>query len=249
MLDNVLIILLAPLIGSFVAVVVTRYSNWRAIAIGRSRCPRCGRTLAARDLVPIVSWLVQRGRCRFCAGPIGVLYLRIELAALAIAVWAACLVPGPLLAITCGLGWTLLALGEIDARRFVLPDVITGPLLLSGLAVAWLYQPDQFLDHVLGAAAGYLSFFLLSDIYRRLRGRVGLGLGDAKLFAAAGAWVSWLGLPSIALIAGASGLATVLLHSLAKSAPIEPGSRLPFGPFLAFGLWIVWLYGPLVLGY
>lgn len=245
-LYSVGVILLAPLIGSFISVVSARYPDWRSIALGRSRCPGCGHTLSPRDLVPIVSWLAQRGRCRHCAGRIGVRYLWIELAALALAVWAAALISGPLVLITCALGWTLLALAAIDARQFVLPDIITFPLAAAGLAMTWFHRPEDFTDHVLGMAAGYLAFLLIAIAYRRLRKRPGLGLGDAKLFAAAGAWLSWWSLPSVALIAGVSGLGAALLSAALMRTPLDPTRRLPFGPYLAFGFWVVLLHGPLV---
>jgi leader peptidase (prepilin peptidase)/N-methyltransferase len=247
--DAAFLILLAPVVGSFISVVSARYPNWRTIALGRSRCPRCDQTLTASELVPIVSWLVQRGRCRTCAGWIGARYLWIELAAIAVAVWSALLLSGPLLAVTCGLGWVLVALAAIDARHFVLPDVITLPLALAGLAVAWTLQPEHVFGNVVGAVVGYVSFFVLAFAYERLRGRAGLGLGDAKLFAAAGAWVSWSGLPSIAIIAGLSGLGAALLHAALTRQPLDLKARLPFGPFLAFGCWVVWLHGPLVFNF
>jgi leader peptidase (prepilin peptidase) / N-methyltransferase len=247
MLYNVCAVLLAPLLGSFISVVSARYPDWRSIAVGRSRCLRCGHTLSPRDLVPIVSWLAQQGRCRYCAGHIGLSYLWIELTALALVLWAAASVSGPLLLVTCALGWTLLALAAIDVRHFMLPDVITLPLAAAGLAVTWFNRPENFTEHVVGMCAGYLAFALITIVYRCIRKREGLGPGDAKLFAAAGAWLSWWGLPSVALIAGASGLAVALLGAALKRAPIDPAGRLPFGPYLAFGFWVVWLHGPLML--
>ncbi len=247
MMYAALIILSSSAIGSFISVVGARYPDWRAIAIGRSHCLRCGRILAARELIPIISWLAQRGRCRGCGCRIGARYLWIELAALAVAVWSASMTSGPLLLVTCGLGWTLIALATIDMRHFVLPDAITLPLIVAGLAVSWLYHPGHLLENAVGPVAGYMSFVLLSIAYRRLRGREGLGRGDAKLFAAAGAWVAWWGLPSVAVVAGMTGLGAALLQARVKGKPIDLTARLPFGPFLAFGLWVVWLYGPLVL--
>jgi leader peptidase (prepilin peptidase)/N-methyltransferase len=247
--DVLFLIVLAPVVGSFISVVSGRYPHWQEIAMGRSRCPSCGQVLTASELVPIVSWLVQRGRCRSCAGWISARYLWIELAATTVAVWGAIMVSGPLLFVTCGLGWTLVALAAIDARHFVLPDLLTLPLGLAGLAVAWTLHPEHLVGNVVGAVVGYVSFLVLAVAYERLRGRPGLGLGDAKLFAAAGAWVSWSGLPSIAIIAGLSGLGAALLHAALTRRPLDLKTRLPFGPFLAFGFWLVWLHGPLVLNF
>jgi leader peptidase (prepilin peptidase)/N-methyltransferase len=113
------------------------------------------------------------------------------------------------------------------------------------LAVSYAIDPTLLLPHLIGAAAGFVAFAAVAEIYRRLRGRDGLGLGDAKLLAAAGAWLGWQALAGLVLIAAVIGLAAVLVRSLA-GRPMEPTSRIAFGPALAAAFWIVWLYGPLL---
>src|SRR5262245_61926208 len=115
---------LSPIIGSFLGVLITRFDAPGSLVLGRSRCDSCGATLAAQELVPILSWLVLRGRCRRCARPIGLFYPVIELAAVAIAVWAAAVTPDSLIWVSSALGWTLLALAVIDYRHFLLPDYL-----------------------------------------------------------------------------------------------------------------------------
>jgi leader peptidase (prepilin peptidase)/N-methyltransferase len=132
----------------------------------------------------------------------------------------------------------LLAAALSDARRLVLPDGLTLPLIPVGLGLAWL-QPPALTARLIGAVAGYLGLAGLAALYRRWRGRDGLGLGDAKLLAAAGAWVGWQALPSVLLIGAALGLAWALARRLRADQP------LPFGPFLAIGFWLVWCFGPL----
>jgi leader peptidase (prepilin peptidase)/N-methyltransferase len=102
-------------------------------------------------------------------------------------------------------------------------------------------------DHLIGAAAGFAVFAGIAAIYRRLRGREGLGLGDAKLLAALGAWVGWQGLPTIVLYAALAGLLWAIAGAL-RGAPLHARHRIPFGPFLSLAGWLVWLYGPLTLG-
>ncbi len=239
--------ILGACVGSFILVVVLRYPAMQGILRGRSVCPACHRPIATRDLVPIVSWVLLKGRCRACAAPIGWHYPVVELAAAALAAWAAMLYSGWQLWTSCGLGWALLALSLIDLRSFSLPDFLTLPILAAGLAVtAWTWPP-ALPAHLLGAALGYTALAGISWLYRRLRGRDGLGLGDAKLLAAGGAWLSWQSLPDVVLIAAVLALAVAIGASLVRHLPLSATTRVPFGPFLAAAIWLVWLYGPLPL--
>lgn len=236
----------APFIGSFIGVLALRLPAGAPVALARSACPHCGRRLAVPDLVPLVSWLALRGRCRYCAAPLGLLYPGIELAALAVALWAASSLPAPLVWAGCGLGWALLGASVVDWRHGWLPDILVLPLIPAGIAVHALIQPDAWPDHAIGAAAGFAGFAALAYAYKAIRGRDGLGFGDTKLLAAAGAWVSWTGLPSVVLLAALFGLAGVIAGRL-TGRKIGPAAELPFGPPLALATWLVWLYGPLEL--
>jgi len=142
------------------------------------------------------------------------------------------------------LGWTLLALALIDWRTYLLPDPLVGFLLATGFVAALFIVPEHVLDHLIGAAAGFVVFAGLGHMYRRMRGRDGLGLGDAKLLAGLGAWVSWDGLASTVLFAAGLSLLTLFARMLV-GARFTLTDRLPFGTFLAAAGWLVWLYGPL----
>lgn len=245
--ETLLLILAAPCIGSFLGVLADRLPDRRPLFWSRSACAHCGQTLSARDLLPIAGWLLNRGRCRYCGHAVSALYPAIEVAATLVALWSLAVLPGWLAWASCGLGWTLLALSVIDARRLILPDELTLPLIPAGLAVAWAVDRNKLPEHALAAAAGFLLVAAIAVGYRRLRGREGIGLGDAKLLAAAGAWVSWPGLPGVLLLAAAAGLAGALLKGL-RTGSLSPRQELPFGPYLAGGLWLTWLYGPIKLG-
>lgn len=236
----------APFIGSFLGVLIRRLPEDRPIARGRSVCEGCGQTLAPRDLVPLLSWLLNRGRCRFCSRPIGFFYPAVELAALAVALVAVMADSGGRVWLDCLLGWWLLVLAWIDARHWLLPDALTLPLILAGLGAAAAFAPGALFARALGAALGYSLLAALAWIYRKARGREGLGGGDAKLLAAAGAWVGVGALPGVVLAAALAALAAALLMRLA-GRPLTTGSAIPFGPFLALATWLVWLYGPLSL--
>jgi leader peptidase (prepilin peptidase)/N-methyltransferase len=245
---NVLALLAAaPCFGSFGGLLAERLPAARPVLFDRSRCAACGTVLGARDLVPILSWLLARGRCRHCGARIGWQPLLFELAALLVALWAASLTEGWTMWVSAGLGWTLLVLAVIDQRHMILPDVLTLPLVLAGLLVTWLAAPDLLLDHALAAVLGWALFRALAWSYQRLRGQEGLGAGDAKLLGAAGAWLGWVALPSVVLLAALSGLSLALVRGLFRGG-LDHREPLPFGPHLCLGFWLVWLYGPLSLG-
>jgi leader peptidase (prepilin peptidase)/N-methyltransferase len=151
---------------------------------------------------------------------------------------------GWLLAAAIGLGWVLAALAAIDITTFRLPDLLTLPLAAAGLLVAWLSPVEDLKTHIVGAAVGYGVLAGLAWAYRRLRGRDGLGLGDAKLMAAAGAWLGWRPLPSVLLIACAAAFLWVGARLLLKGRAAA-SERIAFGAPLCLAIWIVWLYGPL----
>lgn len=243
--SSVLLVAAAPFVGSFLGVLIKRLPSGQPVVLARSVCPHCRRALAPRDLIPIVSWLAARGRCRHCGRRIGAFYPAVELAALLVALWSLAVLPGWLAWAGAVLGWTLLALAWIDWEHYLLPDALTLPLAAAGLAVAWLNDPGSVPHHLIGAAAGFAAFAMLGWLYHALRRRRGIGGGDVKLMAALGAWVAWPGLPTIVVYAALSGLALVLVQA-ARGRPIALGHRLPFGPHLCLGGWLVWLYGPLL---
>lgn len=240
-------LLAAPFVGSFLATLALRLPRCIPVVRGRSHCPACGATLSPRSLVPIFSWLVQRARCRHCHSRISAYYPAVEIAALAIAVWSFATVPGLLVPVSSMLGWALLTLAIIDFRHGLLPDIITGPLTLAGIATAWTIDPDSAMPHSIAAIGGLTAAWLLATGYRRIRGRVGLGTGDVKFIAAAGAWVGLAGLPSVIFLAALGGLLFAITRGLLHRT-LAADTRIPFGPFLGAGLWITWLYGPITFG-
>ena len=238
--------LAAPFVGSFLGVLIQRLPARSPIALARSRCEWCGQELRPRDLVPLLSWVVSRGRCRFCNHPIGWFYPGVELAALAVALATVLADSGRGVWLDCLLGWWLLALGWIDIRCWQLPDALTLPLVIAGLGAAAAFDPEQLTDRALGAALGYLGLRAIAELYRVLRRRDGLGQGDAKLLAASGAWVGMSALPQVILAAALSALAAAVCLRLA-GVRLSAHSALPFGPFLALATWLLWLCGPFLI--
>lgn len=170
------------------------------------------------------------------------------------AAWAAATVPSFVLPALMLLGWTLIVSAIIDARTLILPDCLTLPLIALGVChAAWINAmpganaSDRALEAIYSLAAagsGFLLMALVAKIFRSIRGIEGLGLGDAKLLAAAGAWLGLAALPTVILLA-AVGALLITGTSRRLSQQRDPLTPVPFGPYLAGGTWIVALYGPL----
>jgi len=235
----------APVIGSFLGAMAIRIPERRPVLWARSQCEHCGHVLSVRELVPIASFVWLKGRCRNCGVAIGAFPLVMELAAISLVVWAATLPAGTAAFVAgCIFGWMLLLLAAIDWRVQLLPDVLTLPLMLAGLIASLIVPLGLWRDHAVGAVVGFLALAALAWLYHRVRKREGLGLGDAKLLAAIGAWVGWQGLPTTILWGSMLGLLFAVVLSL-RGHRLQLSDRLPFGVFLSAGGWLVWLYGPL----
>ena len=133
--------------------------------------------------------------------------------------------------LAAALSWAVM----IDIDRYRLPDLLTLPMIVGGLLYTWLMQDVRLLDHAIGAVTGYLSLVIVAEVYRRLRGIDGLGRGDAKLLAAAGAWLGWAALPSVIFLAATAGLVFGIGRILARRQ--SAAEAIAFGPFIAAGFW------------
>ena len=208
----------------------------------RSRCPHCGHMITALENIPVLSWLVLRGKCRECGARISIQYPLIELTSAAMAVTVAWYFGVTWQALAAmAFSWTLLALSAIDIRTQLLPDNMTLPLLWAGLALNLNGQFTDIESAVLGAIFGYLSLWTVYQFFRLVTGKEGMGYGDFKLLAALGAWLGWQFLPLIiilsAVVGTVVGLTLIIARGRDRNVPI------PFGPYLAGGGWIALLWG------
>ncbi|KWF11087.1 prepilin peptidase [Burkholderia pseudomultivorans] len=200
----------------------------------RSACPHCGHVLRAWENIPLVSYLLLRGRCRQCGHAIGLRYPLVELAGglLAAGALATFGPTGTALAVF-GLCAALLAMSAIDIRTGYLPDSMTLPLLWAGLALNLADTLTSLRSAVIGAMAGYLFLWSIYWLFKWLRGIEGIGFGDLKLLAALGAWMGWAALPQVVLFAAVTGAIVGLVATWRGRMRFE--EPIPFGPFLAAG--------------
>ena len=217
------------------------------LAVPRSACPHCGHMIRWYENVPVLGWLLLRGRCSACAAKISPRYPLVEAVTAAITV-AIVMALGPHLATVAALlfAWALITLTLIDYDTQLLPDDITLPLLWLGLLVA---VPDGGLplaDAVIGAAAGYLTLWLVFHGFRLATGKEGMGYGDFKLLAALGAWVGWQKLALIIVLS--SGVGAVLGIALIVIAGRDRAKPIPFGPYLAAAGWVCLIWGDALSG-
>jgi leader peptidase (prepilin peptidase)/N-methyltransferase len=244
------------LIGSFLNVVIVRLPrqiHWQwekdeqgaaappGIAWPPSHCPSCEHTLSWWENLPLLSYLLLRGRCRTCGTGISLRYPLVEgLTALLSLIVVLKLGPQWSTVAALVLTWALIALAFIDLEHFLLPDQITLPLLAVGLLVNAIGGFTDSLSALIGAVSGYGILWAIYHAHRALTGREGSGYGDFKLLGALGAWLGWKPLLPVILLSSSVGAAIgITLILLRRHQLREP---LPFGPFLAGAGWLVLLW-------
>lgn len=260
-------ILLGLIVGSFLNVVILRLprmleDGWKrdcaelsgadappadsmprlTLSTPASTCPACGHRIRAYENIPILSYLLLRGRCSACGTTISVRYPILEgfTALLTLVVvmqfgltWQT---PAALL-----LTWALIALALIDFDTQLLPDSLTLPLVWLGLILSLLGLFTDAESAIIGAVAGYLSLWTVFQLFRLVTGKEGMGYGDFKLLAVFGAWLGWSFLPQIILLSAFTGAALGI--ALMASGRHQRGTPMPFGPFLAAAGWISLVWG------
>ncbi len=237
----ILLGLLGLVFGSFIATLALRWPEGRSALNGRSACDSCDKALTAHELVPLLSFALQRGRCRACGGAIHPGHPGTEIAGLIVGVAAGLVAPGWEGVAGAVFGWLLLALAALDLVAFWLPNVLTAALALAGIVDGLFHQPG-WIDRIAGGVIGYCLLELARFTYRHIRGREGLGGGDAKMFAGIGLWLGASMLAPVLLAASLIGLAVALAARLA-GREMRMTSRLPLGTLLAIAAFPAWLYG------
>ncbi|MCC5868386.1 MAG: prepilin peptidase [Gammaproteobacteria bacterium] len=265
-----LTVIIGLLIGSFLNVVVYRMPimlqrDWETqcaelreeappvheparfnLVLPHSSCPACGTRIRAWHNVPVISWLLLRGRCAYCGVAISKRYPIVEAATALfsmLVIWQLGATPQGLAALF--FTWTLLAASLIDYDTTLLPDNLTLPLMWVGLLLALTKGgAGLFTDlpsAVLGAAFGYLSLWSVYWAFKLITGKEGMGYGDFKLLAALGAWLGWQMLPQIILLSAVVGAVIGITLMLVRGR--DRNMAIPFGPYLAAAGWIALLWG------
>jgi leader peptidase (prepilin peptidase) / N-methyltransferase len=207
-----------------------------------SRCPACQHRIRPHENIPVISWLMLRGRCSACKVRISARYPFVEL--LCAAMFAAIgwrFGAHPVSLLWCAFAAVLIALSMIDWDTTVLPDALTLPLLWAGLLAATVGWTIPLSSAVIGACAGYLSLWAVYWFFKLATGKEGMGYGDFKLLAALGAWLGWQAL--LPIILAASVLGAVVGIGMKVSGALREGRYVPFGPFLAGAGVLVMLAG------
>jgi len=269
---GIVVFIFSLMVGSFLNVVIYRLPvilerTWRKecealtgesvaaegevfnLVVPRSRCPHCGHRIRAWENIPVISYVFLRGKCSQCKTRISVRYPLVELLTAALSTVTA-LMLGPTLSGLAAvvLVWGLIALAFIDFDHQILPDVIVLPGLWIGLLLNSQQVFTSLESAVYGAVAGYISLWLVYQLFKLVTGKEGMGFGDFKLFALFGAWLGWQQLPLIILLSSLTGavlgLAMIVVAGRDKQVPM------PFGPFLCIAGWIAMLWGKdIVSGY
>jgi leader peptidase (prepilin peptidase)/N-methyltransferase len=262
-------VLLGLVIGSFLNVVILRLPRMMELAWKRearevldlpaedapafslvrpaSTCPKCQSGIKPWHNVPVVSWLLLRGRCANCQTRISAQYPLVELACGVLS--GLCAVKfgwSPQLAAALLFTWVLLALAVIDLRTTLLPDDLTLPLLWLGLGLSLVPVFAAPEAAIVGALAGYLSLWTVFQLFKLVTGKEGMGYGDFKLLAAIGAWLGWSALPMVillsSLVGAVVGIGMIVFMRHDRRVPI------PFGPYLAAAGWLGMMYGDALKG-
>ena len=211
-----------------------------------STCPQCGHKIRAWENIPVISYLLLKGKCSECQSSISLQYPLIELLtgllSLAVAIkfgvsWQT------LFALI--LTWSLISMSVIDIHKQILPDDITLPILWLGLLISIYSVFTDPVSSIIGAAAGYMILWCVYQLFKLITGKEGMGFGDFKLLALFGAWFGWEFLPLIIIFSSATGAIIGILMIVVKKH--EKSTPIPFGPYLAIAGWISMMWGSQIM--
>ncbi|WP_293882273.1 A24 family peptidase [Sphingomonas sp.] len=231
---------LGAILGSFIATLVIRWPQGRGTG-GRSACDGCAVRLRWFELVPLASFLLQRGKCRHCGARIAPDHFWIEAVCVVVGGVALAVAPGwEGMAGAC-FGWILVALAALDLRHFWLPDRLTLALAATGVAGGAIGFDPPLSDRLVGGLAGFATLSIIAWSYKRLRGQQGMGAGDPKLLGAIGLWLGWQVMPFVLLGASILGI-NLVVYQLLRKRIVTSQTRLPLGALMAVAAFPIWVF-------
>ena len=238
-MSYIIVFILGSIWGSFSNVCIHRIPGNKSVVKGRSYCPACNKQIRWYDNIPLLSYIFLKAKCRDCSAKINVKYLLVELICALSFVWFFYLFG---LSLTTLLFFILsiffIIIFFIDLKHFIIPNELTFPLMAIGLLKSFdpnlnQYLFPNFLNSLIGGVAGYIIIWMIIFIYKRLRNKEGMGLGDAKLLSAIGFWFGWISIPFILFFSSFIALVLAIPSLINKSKNLS--SQIPFGPYLILG--------------
>ena len=234
-MDILFVIILGALWGSFANVCIYRLPNDENVVSGRSFCPKCKQKIVWYDNIPVISFVILKAKCRNCDYKISYQYLVVEILSL-LSFTLIYFLFG--ISTTTLLFWILylcfVIIFFIDLKHFIIPNVITFPLMALGFFKSFdpnlSYLFPNYLNSLIGGAFGYGIIFSIIYFYKQVRKKEGMGLGDAKLFAVIGFWFGWISIPFIVFLSSLVALISVVPSLIMKSKQMS--SEIPFGPYI-----------------
>ena len=237
-MDIVFVIILGALWGSFANVCIVRLPKDKGVVRGRSKCPKCKKQIVWYDNIPIISYLLLNGKCRKCKKPISFQYVIVELisAVSFISIYSIYRLSLTTL-LLCILSLGFIIIFFIDLEHFIIPDVVTFPLMVLGFIKS--FDPNlnsmfpNYIISIVGGIFGYVIIWAIIYFYKQVRKKEGMGLGDAKLLAVIGFWFGIQSIPFVIFFSSTIALISVVPALINKSKKMS--SQIPFGPYIIAG--------------
>jgi len=236
--DLIFVIILGALWGSFANVCILRLPQNKGVVSGRSYCPKCKKKIIWKDNIPIISYILLKGKCRKCKKPISSQYALVEMLSL-ISFASIYYLYGisftTLLLIILAL--VLIIIFFIDLKHFIIPNTLTFPLMALGLIKSFIPNLNEifpnYIDSIIGGLFGYGIIWSIIFFYKQIRKKEGMGLGDAKLFAVIGFWFGWISIPFVIFLSSITALISVVPDLIKNSKKMS--TQIPFGPYIIIG--------------
>ena len=244
-MEIILVVLMGGLWGSFANVCIHRLPKEQDVVSGRSHCPKCKKKIFWYDNIPLLSYFLLNGKCRKCKKKISIQYILVEFISIFLFVNIYYLYGISLTSILLMiLGLSFIIIFFIDLKHFIIPNLITFPMMALGFAKS--FDPNlnsifpNYINSLIGGIFGYGIIWLIIFFYKQIRNKEGMGLGDAKLFAVIGFWFGWISLPFIIFLSSAIALISVVPDLLKNSKKLS--SEIPFGPHIILGTIVYLLF-------